>query len=147
MLALARRTIDVGAVERTVAAAGCGALVTFVGIVRGRSDDGHPVDGLSYEAYEPMALQEFERIAREARERYGATSAAIVHRVGDVAVGEVAVVVAIGAEHRAQAFDACSYAIEELKARAPIWKQERYRGGAPSRWRSNEIPAATQPSQ
>lgn len=138
MLALSRKPIDVRAVEKAASVAGCGALVTFVGIVRERSDDGHLVDGLSYEAYEPMVLREFERIAREVRERFSAIGAAIVHRVGDLPVGEIAVVVAVGAEHRARAFEACSYAIEELKARAPIWKKERYRDGVPNRWRAND---------
>jgi molybdopterin synthase catalytic subunit len=141
VLELTRDAIDVRAVEQTAAVEGCGALVTFVGVVREHSEEGDVVCGLSYEAYEPMALQEFERIAHEARERQGAIGVAIVHRIGDVAVGEVAVVVCVGAEHRAQAFEACSFAIEELKARAPIWKKERYRDGVPGRWRANEMQA------
>lgn len=143
MLLLSSGPIDVRSVEQAAAGAGCGAVVTFVGIVRERSDDGYSVECLSYEAYEPMVLKEFERIARDVRERRGASWLAIVHRVGDLTVGEVAVVVSAGAEHRAQAFDACSYAIEELKTCAPIWKKERYRDGVASRWRANESSTVT----
>lgn len=103
--------------------------MTFLGVVRERADDGRAVTGLSYEAHEAMALAELERIGSEARDRFGARLA-IAHRTGDLAVGEIAVAVAAAAEHRAQAFDACRYAIDELKRRAPIWKSERYADGS-----------------
>lgn len=118
-------------------AADSGGIVTFFGIVRARADDGRAVDGLSYEAFEPMAVSEFERIAQEARERFGARQVAIVHRTGEVAVGEIAIAVAAAAEHRAAAFDACRYAVDEVKRRAPIWKKERYAGGA-AEWKAND---------
>ncbi|HEY2554784.1 MAG TPA: molybdenum cofactor biosynthesis protein MoaE [Candidatus Cybelea sp.] len=114
-----------------------GGIVTFLGVVRNRSDDGRAVAGLTYEAYEAPALREFETIANEARERFGEVRLAIVHAVGELDVGAVAVAVAAAAEHRSAAFDACRYAIDELKRRAPIWKKERYTGGD-SRWKSNE---------
>ena len=114
-----------------------GGVVTFLGVVRNRSDDGRAVLGLSYEAYEEPAVREFETIANEARERFGEVRLTIVHAVGELDVGAVAVAVAAAAEHRAAAFDACRYAIDELKRRAPIWKKERYAGGE-ARWKSNE---------
>jgi molybdopterin synthase catalytic subunit len=112
-----------------------GAVVTFCGIVRDATADGRAVSALEYEAFEPMALREFERIAREACGRFGGARVAIVHRVGEVAAGEISVVVLAAAAHRAEAFDACRYAIDELKARAPIWKRERYADGG-TQWRA-----------
>lgn len=97
--------------------------------MRDRSDDGRAVTGLTYEAHEAMALAEFERIADDARERFGDVRLAIVHRIGELAVGEIAVAVCAAAEHRAAAFDACRYAVDRLKQRAPIWKSERYADG------------------
>ena len=105
-------------------------------MVRPNADDGRPVEGLFYEAFEPMAVAEFERIAGEARARFGDVRLAIVHRVGDLAVGEIAVAVVAAAAHRGAAFDACRYAVDELKSRAAIWKRERYAGG-PAGWKAN----------
>ena len=120
-----------------VAGAGQGALVTFLGIVRNAADDGRAVEGLSYEAYEEMACIEFEAIDAQARERFGDVRLWIAHAVGDLAVGEVAVAVAATAEHRAAAFEACRFAIDQLKERAPIWKKERYSDGT-AQWRANK---------
>ena len=120
-----------------VAGAGEGALVTFLGIVRNTAQDGRLVVGLSYEAYETMARNEFEAIDAQARERFGDVRLWIAHAVGDLAVGEVAVAVAAAAQHRAAAFEACRFAIDQLKARAPIWKKERYADGE-AQWRANE---------
>jgi molybdopterin synthase catalytic subunit len=114
-----------------------GAVVTFLGVVRNDAHDGRAVVGLSYEAYESMACAEFEAIDAQARERFGDVRLWIAHAVGDLAVGEVAVAVAVAAQHRAAAFDACRFAIDRLKARAPIWKKERYVDGE-ARWRANE---------
>ena len=111
--------------------------MTFLGVVRNDAHDGRAVVGLSYEAYESMACAEFEAIDAQARERFGDVRLWIAHAVGDLAVGEVAVAVAVAAQHRAAAFDACRFAIDRLKARAPIWKKERYVDGE-ARWRANE---------
>jgi len=116
--------------------AGDGGAVTFVGIVRSRADDGRPVTGLSYEAYEPMAIVEFRTIAAEVRERFGDVAIAIAHRIGELRVGEIAVAVMASAVHRGEAFDACRYAIDEVKHRAPIWKEEHYADGT-AEWRAN----------
>lgn len=114
-----------------------GASVTFLGIVRNSGQDARAVVGLRYEAYEAMARAEFERIEAQARERFGDVRLFIAHAVGDLAVGEVAVAVRATAAHRAAALDACRYAIDELKQRAPIWKKERYADGT-ALWRANE---------
>jgi molybdopterin synthase catalytic subunit len=132
---IVREAIEPAALESAVRS-GDGGAVTFVGIVRSRADDGRPVTGLSYEAFEPMAIREFRIIAAEARERFGDVAIAIVHRIGELRVGEIAVAVMASAVHRGEAFDACRYAIDEVKRRAPIWKEERYTDGTAS-WRAN----------
>ena len=113
-----------------------GAVVAFVGVVRERSDDDRPVDGLCYEAYPAMALAELRTIGAEAERRFAGVRVAIAHRTGDLQIGEASVAIAAAAPHRADAFDACEYAIDELKRRVPIWKKERYLDGASS-WRDN----------
>jgi molybdopterin synthase catalytic subunit len=112
-----------------------GGTVTFLGIVREDSGDGRRVRALWYEACEMMALREFESIADEARHRFGGVRVAIIHRIGEVRAGEISVAVLAAAAHRAAAFDACRYAIDELKRRAPIWKKECYADGS-AQWRS-----------
>ena len=99
---------------------------------------GRPVTGLWYEAYDAMAVRVFDAMRAEARERFGDVRLTIVHATGELQVGDVAVAVIAEAPHRAAAFDACRYAIDELKQRAPIWKQERYADGE-TRWRSDTI--------
>ena len=136
MFAIVRDAIDPGAFEDSTRP-GDGGLVTFFGVVRGYDEDGRIVNALSYEAFEPLAMDEFEKIAGEARERFGDVALTIVHRIGEIGVGEVAVAVVASAAHRGAAFDACRYAIDELKRRAPIWKKERYADGS-ARWRENE---------
>jgi len=128
--------IDASAVEDLVRDDERGGLVTFSGIVRERADDGRAVTGLSYEAHADMAIAAFETIANEARERFGTCAIAIHHRIGDVKIGEIAVVVAVASVHRAVAFEACRYAIDSLKERAPIWKKEAYADGT-AEWREN----------
>lgn len=134
---LTRQPIDVASLEARVRTDACGAVVTFAGVVRERSDDDRPVTGLSYEAHETMAPREFARIADEARERFGPCEIAVIHRVGDLRIGEVAVAVVVACPHRGTAFDACEYVIDELKARAPIWKKEHYADGGDSVWKEN----------
>lgn len=136
MFAVVTSPIDMSALADRVRSDACGAVVTFAGVVRERSDDGLPVTGLSYEAHEPMAVAEFERIAQEARDRFGPCEIAVLHRVGDLRIGEIAVGVAVASPHRAQAFDACEYTIDELKSRAPIWKKEHYADGS-GEWKEN----------
>ncbi|HTU82808.1 MAG TPA: molybdenum cofactor biosynthesis protein MoaE [Candidatus Acidoferrales bacterium] len=135
-LAIVREPIDVERLRREVERDDFGGVTVFVGVVRCRDDDGRSVTGLSYEAFEPMAIAAFEAIAGEARERWSGVALAIEHRIGDLSVGEVAVAVAAAAVHREAAFAACRYAIDQLKQRAPIWKKERYADGS-GRWKEN----------
>lgn len=143
MFDVTAQPIDVAALERSVRTDACGAVVTFCGVVRERSDDNRPVTGLSYEAHETMAAAEFERIANEARSRFGDCTIAVSHRTGDLRIGEVAVAVVVGSAHRGAAFDACEYVIDELKARAPVWKKEHYADGGESVWKQNECNASS----
>ena len=105
-----------------------GAAVTFLGFVRNRNK-GRSVRYLEYEAYEPLALRAFERIAAEVAERWPDARLALHHRVGRLELGEASVAIAAAAGHRAAAFAACRYAIERVKQIAPIWKREVFEGG------------------
>jgi molybdopterin converting factor subunit 1 len=120
-----------------------GALVIFVGQTRESAGTpapteeaeaakhaGERVTGLDYEAFEEMALDVLRAIGAEIADRFGVHRLALIHRVGRVAVGEPSVVIAAAAAHRGAAFDAARYAIEELKARAPIWKLEHFADGS-----------------
>ena len=120
--------IAVEAPLHEVEGADCGAVVSFTGTVRS-SNHGKAVVRLEYEAYPEMALRVFEQIAAEAHERWAARLA-IHHRTGALQPGEVSVVIAAAAPHRADAFEACRHAIEALKKDAPIWKHEFYPDGS-----------------
>ena len=101
-------------------------------------DDGtRCVVALEYEAHHSMAIAEFERIARDVHVRFSGARIAMVHRIGRVRVGEPAVVVAVAAAHREQAFLGCRYAIDELKMHAQIWKKEHFSDGSAD-WRAND---------
>lgn len=132
--------LDVAALERAVRDDAMGGLVTFVGYVRERSDDDRSVTGLTYEAHRELALVAMREIGAEASSKFGAARVAIAHRIGALALGEAAVAIAVASVHRAAAFDACEYAIDELKKRVPIWKREHYADGD-ALWRENVNPA------
>ena len=102
---------------------GDGGLTLFVGVVRDNAD-GRAVEAMEYEAYEPMAEKEMERIEADLAARFPDVRLVMRHRIGRLAVGEVAVVVAASAPHREEAFAACRAGIEEIKARVPVWKRE-----------------------
>lgn len=133
---ITREPLDLAALIGAVRNDSCGAIVAFLGVVRELGDEDRAVDGLSYEAYPEMALGEMRAIGAEASTRFGETRVAIAHRIGDLRLGEASVAVAVASKHRGIAFDACEYAIDELKTRVPIWKKERYRSGE-SHWRPN----------
>src|SRR3954453_14554571 len=105
-----------------------GGYASFEGWVRNHNE-GLPVRHLEYEAFEPLAVKEGERIVAEAIKRFGIERAACVHRIGDLAIGEMAVWVGASARHRDEAFRACRYIIDEVKHRVPIWKKEHYENG------------------
>lgn len=123
MVRLTDDPLDPAAVERLVRADDRGAVLCFVGLVRDHTAD-HRVERLEYEAYRPMAVKVFEAIRGEVDDRWPGTHIAIHHRLGALMVGEVAVVIAASAPHRAETFDACRYAIERMKADVPIFKKE-----------------------
>ena len=116
--------IDPAAVTAKVEHPSVGGIVVFTGVVRQSSNSGRAVTHLEYEAYPEMAVEQMGAIGRDIRERWGPLRIAISHRVGRLAVGEAAVVIAVAAPHRAEAFAACQYAIDRLKEIVPIWKKE-----------------------
>ncbi|HAK53873.1 MAG: molybdenum cofactor biosynthesis protein MoaE [Vicinamibacterales bacterium] len=120
----------IGAVSSAVEAdaEGTGAITSFLGLVR-EHNLGRRVIKLEYEAYEPLAVRTFERIADEITERWPAAQVAVHHRVGVLAIGEASVAIAAASPHRADAFAACRYAIERIKQIVPIWKREFFDGG------------------
>ncbi len=131
LLAIERSRLDLDRLLAAVAgdAVGAdGAVVTFLGVVRNHNA-GRRVRYLEYDAYEPLALKVFGRIADEARERWPAVRLALHHRVGRLEIGEASVAIASASAHRADAFAASRYAIERVKQIAPIWKHEFFEGG------------------
>ena len=120
--------LDVGPVSAIVSSADCGAVATFIGLVR-NENGGRRVLWLDYEAYEPLAVKSFARIDEEAGERWPSIALAIHHRIGRLEIGEASVVIAAASPHRAEAFAATRYAIERIKQIAPIWKHEHFEGG------------------
>lgn len=127
-IAIGRERIDVAALERAVANPAAGAIVTFAGTTR-RENAGRRVLRLEYEAYEPMALAEMRKLAQAAGERWKIVRIAIQHRIGFVEIGETSVAIAVAAAHRAEAFEACRFAIDRLKEVVPVWKKEYFDGG------------------
>lgn len=110
-----------------------GAVVVMSGTVRNQTD-GKPVVYLEYQAYEPMAIEVFRQIAQQIRQKWQDTQRVVIHhRVGRLQIGEISVLVAVGCPHRAEAFEACRYAIDTLKHNAPIWKKEHWEDGF-SQW-------------
>lgn len=127
--------LDVGAIARRVVPEQCGAIVTLDGFVR-RWTKGRETLYLEYEAYEPMALKEMEKLVAAARENFDIAHVGIVHRLGRLEIGETSVVISVGAPHRRAAFEACEWLIKELKRTVPIWKKEIYAGG--EKWIAGE---------
>ncbi|MHB8383401.1 MAG: molybdopterin converting factor subunit 1 [Candidatus Binataceae bacterium] len=127
-ITIGRASIDIPALERAAAGPSAGAVVTFAGTTR-QTNAGRQVIRLEYEAYEPMALREMRKLAHEAGIRWPIERIAIAHRIGVVEIGETSVAIAVAAAHRAEAFDACRFAIDRLKEVVPIWKKEHFEGG------------------
>lgn len=127
-VAIVHRPIDVADLMARVQAPGVGALSVFLGTVRDRND-GRPVQGMDYEAYEPMAQSELAQVALDACAAEPGLRVALEHRVGTLNVGDVSVAIVAAHAHRAQACDGARAIIEALKARVPIWKREHYVDG------------------
>lgn len=121
-------TIDTDSARRELLHMGAGGYVSFEGWVRD-TNEGQEVTRLEYEAFEALAVKEGERIITQAAQRYPIKHALCIHRVGTLALGEMAVWVGVSAVHRGEAFDACRQIIDAVKHRVPIWKKEYYRNG------------------
>jgi molybdopterin synthase catalytic subunit len=135
LVRLVREPIDLASLSDTTPKDG--ALCLFVGVARNESA-GRAVLRLEYEAYEEMALPLMQAIADETRRRFPVTLVRLVHRLGRLEIGEASVAVAVASPHRAEAFAACRFAIDTLKARVPIWKKELYADG--SAWLDEAAP-------
>jgi len=120
--------LDPAALLAEVADNGCGASTLFVGTVR-RTNQGRPVTGIDYSAYEAMALSEMQAIIAEASAQFGTEHIVVEHRLGTLMLGEASIVIAVSHERRAAAMDAQRFLIEEIKQRVPIWKREHYADG------------------
>lgn len=129
MFQLTRAVIDPRRVEAAVTHPGAGAVVTFHGIVRD-NNLGRAVQWLEYEAYPEMAEPRMSEIGEEVRLRWPGARLGMVHRLGRLEIGEASVVIAASAAHRADAFEACRFAIDNLKTTVPIWKKEVWSDGS-----------------
>jgi molybdopterin synthase catalytic subunit len=135
LVRLVRDPIDLVSLQDTTPSDG--ALCLFVGVVR-NENKGRAVLRLEYQAYEEMALPLMQAIAVETRQRFPVTLVRLVHRLGPLEIGEASVAVAVASPHRGEAFGACRFAIDTLKARVPIWKKELYADG--SAWLDEAAP-------
>lgn len=143
MFHLCPEPIDPAALRQRLANPVAGALAIFEGWVRNHNE-GQPVASLEYEAAPALCDAEAERLLAEARERFEILDAIVVHRVGHLQIGDMAVWVGVTSRHRAAAFDACRYLVEELKARLPIWKKEHYAAGS-AKWIGEDVPPVQRP--
>jgi molybdopterin synthase catalytic subunit len=128
MISLTHDLIDYHGLTEQVRRSDCGAVVTFLGTVRDLTD-GKVTIALDYEAYPDMAEKKMAEIERDTRQRWPVGEIAMVHRLGHLDVGDVSVAVAVSCPHRAEAFEACHYAIDRLKELVPIWKKENWADG------------------
>ena len=136
---ITREVISADSVLAHVGGDSDGAIDIFLGVVRDEND-GRAVSGMHYDAYVEMAGKVLNAIADEGAAMPGVGKVAAVHRIGELGIGEVSVAIAVSAPHRAEAFEACRYVIEEIKKRLPVWKQERYVTGE-ERWLGTESEA------
>lgn len=128
MFSITQDPIDCDGLKKSMHTSGAGAIAIFEGHVRIKND-GRQVTLLEYEGAEKLAQNEFLKIQEETRKRFDILHLRCVHRIGKLQVGDIAVWIGVASEHRADAFDACRYLIEELKHRLPIWKKEHYTDG------------------
>lgn len=128
--ALVSGPLPLGAAHEWAVRPDCGAVVMFTGTARDHADGRDGVSLLAYEAYESQVVPRLDAVVEEIRRRWPTVGrVALVHRVGEVSIGEAAVVVVVSAPHRAEAFDAARFGIDAVKASVPIWKRERWDGG------------------
>jgi len=129
MISLTRNSIDYYALTEQVRRGTCGAVVLFLGTVRDLTGESVTV-ALDYEAYPGMAEKKMAEIEAETRRRWSVGEIVLEHRLGRLEVGEISVAVAVSCPHRAEAFEACRYAIDRLKELVPIWKKENWADGS-----------------
>lgn len=113
-----------------------GALATFEGWVRNHNN-ARPVTKLTYYGYEKLAINQGEKLITQAKQQFGIINAVAIHRIGDLAIGDMAVWIGVTAHHRYPAFDACRWLLDAIKADIPVWKQEFYADSEESLWLSN----------
>lgn len=130
--------LDPTAILDMVGAEEDGAVLLFLGIVRDHND-GRRVSGMRYDAYVPMAEKVLGEIAAEAAARLGTDRIVVAHRIGELQIGEASVAIAVSSPHRAVAYEASRYVIEEIKKRLPVWKEEHYIEGD-ARWLDGQVP-------
>lgn len=130
--------IDPASVLALVGSPADGAAILFVGTVREQNDN-RAVSGMRYDAFVEMADPVLREIAAEAAERAGSDRVAVVHRTGELEIGDVSVAIAVSSPHREQAFDAARHVIEQIKQRLPVWKHEHYVDGD-AQWVAGAIP-------
>lgn len=140
-VAVVREPIQPADVFARVGADQDGASLLFVGVVRNHND-GRPVTGVHYDAYEEMAARVLEEIVEEAEESFGTNRIAVLHRIGDLTIGDVSVAIGVSTPHRAESYEASRFIIEEIKKRLPVWKKEHYTDGA-EEWTKGTKPAAS----
>ncbi len=128
MYRITSESIDIAEILRAIEDPATGGHALFLGTVRNEFE-GRPSKGLFYEAYTELAEKEMRRIGQELKQEFDALHVAMVHRVGELGLTEVSVVIAVSAPHRGQAFAACQAGIDRVKQRAPIWKKERWADG------------------
>ena len=128
MMQVTKDPIDPAVLARSLANPAAGGFCAFEGWVR-NENEGHEVERLEYEAYDPLAVVEGEKVLAEAREKFPCLDARCVHRVGLLEIGECAVWIGVASAHRDEAFKACRYIIDQIKVRLPIWKKEHYANG------------------
>ena len=128
LIQITREPLDREALVAAVTHPGGGGIVVFEGVVRDNAR-GKQVRYLEYDVYPEMAIKQVRAIVAEAEQRWGARHVAVAHRVGRLEIGEASVIVVVATPHRAEAFEACRYIIDMLKATVPIWKKEVATGG------------------
>lgn len=129
MLEISKKAIDLNRVYFALNKENCGANLIFLGTVR-NLNEGKSVEAVSYECFEPLAQKVFKELELEVREKFSKDlNVVIIHRIGQLQVGEVSTVIGVSSPHREQSYQASRYIIEELKLRVPIWKEEHYLDG------------------
>ncbi len=130
------KSIDDRRLKQALMSDSCGALATFEGWVRNHNN-ARPVTKLTYYGYEKLAINQGKKLIEQAKAQFDIEHAIAIHRIGDLAIGEMAVWIGVTASHRYPAFDACRWLLDAIKADIPVWKQEFYADSTESLWLSN----------